>query len=496
MPDYGYGIDFGTTNSVVSVCDAKNKVIKNFTNKSNPHPSVVWFREGYAPTVGEEAKKNLRKWSNVAGHQFEKSIKRKLGRNTQIDVLGRPTLVYQIASEIFKHLVYDAKQSGSIIEEAIITIPIDFNGIQRQDLRKAATEAGILIKTFIHEPFAAIIGHKYKQRVGLDISSLKNKNYLVFDWGGGTLDITVVKITKNGFVELATEGINERSGDFIDNLIMESIRNRVANRFNIHPDKIEMSRGAEATFWEECELKKRELSKNESVDIQVANAFQYQGKPITINEVLTREEFNSLIKDTVSEAINAIRVAFKKSRINESSIDSVLMIGGTSRIPLVQSELRKIFGSRLEYVSNADTIIAEGASIVDSLNLRPTFANDISIELSDNSLYPVFQKGTVAIGGQTAQQVQLFCTDNRIGKANLIIVENNNEDTIEHIRSKDNLVIPVDQKLPKPYNHERVDIQMLLDDNMVLQIKGKAATQEKSQSLEIHQLSFGLFYGD
>lgn len=157
--------------------------------------------------------------------------------------------------------------------------------------------------------------------------------------------------------------------------------------------------------------------------------------------------------------------------------------------------MRSIFGSRLIQISNADSIIAEGAAIVDSLNLKPVFASHISVELSDRSLYRVFKKGEVALAGQLLRPLTFYCTDNRDGRANLVVVENESNDTIPHQKTKLTMTIPVDPQLPIPYNHERVKVDFLLDENMILQIKGKGATQEKGELEEMHHLSFGLYLG-
>jgi molecular chaperone DnaK (HSP70) len=493
----GVGIDFGTTNSIVAICKNDIKKIEKLYNGNTglPHPSVVWYATGREPIVGYEAKRQFVPFSNRPGNHFEKSIKRRLGKIDHINVLGETKSVEDVAADIFRFLYQDSIQKGYEISEAVVTVPIDYGGKERRALRRAAEKAGIFIKTFIHEPFAAIVGYCYKEGIGLNFQDIIGKNFLVFDWGGGTLDITLAKANQYGIVELATHGINDRSGDYFDELILHHIQNKIAAKLNNSVKEMNYSKGTEGMFLDECEVKKRELSQAKEVQIQVSQAFQLSGKTFDIDEPLTRNDFNRLVEPIVTEAMNAMREVLSTGRINEDSVDLVLMIGGSSRIASVQEAMRSIFGSRLIQISNADSIIAEGAAIVDSLNLKPVFASHISVELSDRSLYRVFKKGEVALAGQLLRPLTFYCTDNRDGKANLVVVENESNDTIPHQKTKLTMTIPVDPHLPKPYNHERVKVDFQLDENMILQIKGKGATQEIGEYEEMHHLSFGLYIG-
>ncbi len=193
---YGIGIDFGTTNSIAAIYDTED--VRPLTNKSGmPHPSIIWFSEGGEKViVGEEAKNHISEFSGREGHHYVNSIKRKLGESSPIAVFGEKIAVHQVASHIFKHLRNEASSEENSesyqLDEAIVTIPVNFDGPARKALRTAADNAGLYIKTFIHEPFAAIVAHYYQSH-SFDLEALEEQIILVFDWGEARLILPFLK---------------------------------------------------------------------------------------------------------------------------------------------------------------------------------------------------------------------------------------------------------------------------------------------------------------
>src|SRR4051794_10831433 len=207
----GIGIDFGTTNSVASVCDSRTNKVRAFTDLSNnlPHPSVVWYR-GDGRIVGREAKHNIRGYASTPGNAFVSSVKRRLGQNHSYSILGEKKQAWQVAADILSHLKTQGQTDyAEEFDRAVITIPIYYDGRARSELRKAAGAAGIQVTTFVHEPFAAVVG--FCQGKG-GVEDFEDSNFLVFDWGGGTLDITVTKIKNQRVYELATSGLRDIAG--------------------------------------------------------------------------------------------------------------------------------------------------------------------------------------------------------------------------------------------------------------------------------------------
>ena len=235
------GIDFGTTNSSLVAFDKESGQFSCFTSTGTPDkptPSVVWYHDKHV-IVGKTAKEKVNAFSNMPGHHIETSIKSKLGSGKKISVLGRLVQPYEIVADIIKHIKKTAETEkadsrNTNYNQAVVTIPINFNGKQREELRKAFNLAGISIDTFIHEPFAALIGFMHTDPEMKKTLTSRNSHVLVFDWGGGTLDITIVKIEQNRLWELSTSELTGIAGDKFDEELMNLFSNRFIEK---HSDK-------------------------------------------------------------------------------------------------------------------------------------------------------------------------------------------------------------------------------------------------------------------
>jgi len=180
----------------------------------------------------------------------------------------------------------------------------------------------------------------------------------------------------------------------------------------------------------------------------------------------------------------------EEARLTSREIDLVLLIGGSSLIPLVQQEMTERFGARIVQVPNADTIIAEGAALIDALGMQPVLARAIGVRLSDESFYEIFPAGTVATPAVCNKTLNFFCTDNRDGEAKIILVERVDQ---QEITKPQVLAIPVSREQPhKHADHERVVITFRLDDDLVLHVTAKRATQPHGRTIAIHDLLFAL----
>lgn len=434
------GIDFGTTNSLIVAYDKKTNQFSYFnfdkgdTTKPVPTSSTVWYHDQNI-IVGLDARDKINQYAGVEGHHFEKSIKLKLGQKNGINILGKEIQPYEVAADILKHIKkvaigeWKADKSGVDLNRAIFTVPINFNGIQRKALRKAAQEAGVEVTTFIHEPFAAIIGYYFTklaanntQEIISEIQKLDGKFLLTFDWGGGTLDITVVKVENSKMSEIGTAELTGKAGDKFD----EDIANWAWTRFlNNHGSKyseafLEQKR---KDNWDKilarAERCKILLSTNESTNFLVSNIIDN----LHISEQITRVDFENLIENTLFEACNEIDKAIKEAQIGDINIGHVLLVGGTSYIPAVQEKLREKFGHKVNTVESTELLIAQGAAVISEMGWLPFLTKDILIQLSDNSLYPIFEKNTIiAADGNAKRSEDLVCCDNRGGDAKIIIV--------------------------------------------------------------------------
>jgi molecular chaperone DnaK (HSP70) len=384
----GIGIDFGTTNSVAARCDTSKRPLP-LTQGGRPHPSVVWYRLDGSVVVGQDAKANINGKSGEIGNAFFSSIKRKLGTDPELDLFGEPRRPSQVAAEILKHLRWHARETyHHDVREAVVTVPVYFSGLARRELRNAANLAGIYIKTFVHEPFAAVVGHCYATGGRSRLEALEGKRFLVFDWGGGTLDVTLAEVEAGNISELETGGISDRAGDHFDGELRHHCLSRSAARNGLAVDDCN-DRHARDRFLLECETRKIELSAKEETAVLLAQAYRSRadGRSFSINEKITRAEFEDLIKNDVTLALKEVDRVLEKAGISAAQVHQVLLIGGSSNLPLLQHEMVKRFGNRIVRVSNADTIIAEGASVIDAEGLQPILARTIGIGLADGAFY-------------------------------------------------------------------------------------------------------------
>jgi molecular chaperone DnaK (HSP70) len=238
-----------------------------------------------------------------------------------------------------------------------------------------------------------------------------------------------------------------------------------------------------------CEAAKLILSDERSADLDVTSAFRVNGKIYDVTQELSRDDFESQVGIDVRDAMSKVDSVIEEARLTARDVDLVLLIGGSSRIPMVRREIQERFGSRVVYVKNADTIIAEGAARVDYLGMLPVLARSLGVRLADGAFYELFPARTVAKPGVCAKQINFFCTDNRDGEAKLVLVEKyDGREMNERV-----LGIPVSRDLPGRYNDsERVTVDLSLDQDLILRVFGKGATQERGVSAEYHDLLFAL----
>jgi molecular chaperone DnaK (HSP70) len=508
------GIDFGTTNSLFVAYD-KTKNEFTYFNFSGNHPiptsSTVWYHDN-SIIVGKEARENINNYAGVQGHHFEKSIKLKLGQEYGVNIFGEIVQPYKIASDIINHIkkvainVWRADLAGVDINRAVFTIPINFDGNQRESLRKAASESGIKITTFIHEPFAAIIGYYFTREnakntrninnIINELDQLNGKYLLTFDWGGGTLDITAIKVENGKMIEVGTSELTGKAGDKFD----EQIANWAWSKFlNKHGNKyneafLEQKRKHN---WDKllarAERCKILLSTNEKTNFLITNIIDN----LHISEEITRAEFSNLIENTLIDACNEIDKAIKEANISDINIDHVLLTGGTCYIPAVQEKIIDKFGYKVNAIRDAELLIAQGAAVISEMGWLPFLTKDISIQLSDDSLYPIFESGTNIITDKVAAKSEdLICNDNRGGEAKIIIAEGIGQ------RKDRNLAILKVPVLNNANFNDDIKLDAVIDQNIILKIsarslmvRGYRQPEDEYSTLKttkIHQLSFGL----
>jgi|BioPla2DNA2_1021312.scaffolds.fasta_scaffold09364_4 molecular chaperone DnaK len=496
------GIDFGTTNSSLVAYDSKSRSFEYFGSeleREKPTPSVVWYHDSHID-IGKVAKDNYNKYCDIPGHHLEKSIKSKLGSNKQISVFGKLIEPFVVGAEIIKHLRNIAEKNlaskrGISLDNAVFSVPINFTGKQRADLRKSAALAGINIETFIHEPFAALIGYIYSEMEVERSLSLKNSYVLVFDWGGGTLDITVVEVKDRSMYEVGTSSLTGIAGDKFDDELASLVKNRFIEKYSTDYDleyinkMLDEKRDRILANAEQCKI---DLSTKKEANILVEDIiYDERTRNICdIDEVVSRSDFESCIKHHVDAAMNRVEDAIKAAGISTEQISFVLMTGGTSNIPIVREAIEDKFGSRVKTARNPDLVIAQGAAVVAEMGWSPFLAKNIMIELSDGSFWTAFPEGMPLVREKMPEKREEFiCVDTRDLEAKLIIAEGKSSNVKD--KNLSILNIPVEHHLSMQ-SPDTVVVDFTVDENIVLKVKGYGKQAGKRKQAEIHNICFGL----
>ena len=342
------GIDLGTTNSCVSVLEAgEAKVIPN-PEGGRTTPSVVSFKKG-EKIVGEAAKRQALTNPNTVS-----SIKRLMGTNEKVELEGKKYTPEEISAMILGYLKeYAERYLGEKVDKAVITVPAYFNDAQRQATKNAGKIAGLQVERIINEPTAAALAY------GLEKDH--SGTILVYDLGGGTFDVSILELGDGVFEVKSSAGNGHLGGDDFDNRIVEYLVSefKKENGVDLSKDKMAMQR-----LKESAEKAKKELSG--VVSTQISAPFIAKGddgEPLHLDITLSRAKFEDLIRDLVEETIPPVRDALKEAKLSASEINKVILVGGSTRIPMVYDLVKKELGKEPSCEVNPDEVVSLGAAI-------------------------------------------------------------------------------------------------------------------------------------
>ena len=343
------GIDLGTTNSCVSVMEGgEAKVIAN-AEGGRTTPSVVAFK-GDDVSVGEVAKRQA-----ITNPNTIISIKRHMGENDyRVSVNDKKYTPQEISAMILKNLKKTAEDYlGAEVTQAVITVPAYFNDAQRQATKDAGKIAGLEVKRIINEPTAAALAY------GIDKVD-KEQTILVFDLGGGTFDVSILKLADGTFEVISTSGDNLLGGDdfdqkIIDYLVSEFKRDQAVD---LSKDKMAIQRLKDA-----AEKAKKELSGVTTTQISLPFITMGDAGPLHLELNLTRAKFNEITSDLIDRCEGPVRTALKDAKMGSNDIHQVLLVGGSTRIPAVQELVKKLLNKEPNKSVNPDEVVAMGAAI-------------------------------------------------------------------------------------------------------------------------------------
>ena len=342
------GIDLGTTNSCVAVLEAgEAKVIPN-PEGNRTTPSIVCKKNGET-IVGDAAKRQAETNPNTI-----RSIKRLMGTNEKVELEGKKYSPEEISAMILTNLKESAeKYLGEKVTKAVITVPAYFNDAQRQATKNAGKIAGLDVERIINEPTAASLAYGFDKQD-------KMQTILVYDLGGGTFDVSILELGDGVYEVKSTAGNNRLGGDDFDERIIKYLVDtfKKENGIDLSKDKMAMQRLKEA-----AEKAKKDLSGVTTTQISCPFITQGENGPLHLDVTLTRAKLESLISDLVESTLKPVRDALKDAKLTKDDIDHVILVGGSTRIPMVQELVKKELGKEPNRSVNPDEVVAMGAAI-------------------------------------------------------------------------------------------------------------------------------------
>ena len=466
------GIDLGTTNSVVAIIEGKEPKVLENSNGKRTTPSVVSFKNDEI-IVGEVAKRQME--TNL---DTIVSVKRLMGTNKTVKANNKEYKPEEISAMILSYLKeYAEKKVGTKLTKAVITVPAYFNNAEREATKNAGKIAGLQVERIINEPTAAALAY------GIDKTD-KEMKVLVYDLGGGTFDVSVLDIADGTFEVLATSGDNKLGGDDWDHVIVDWLVAKIkeANSFDPTKEKMAMQRLKDA-----AEKAKIELSGQATTTISLPFLAMLPTGPLNVEINLTRSEFEKMTDSLVERTRRPIEDALKESKLKATDIDEVLLVGGSTRIPAIQSLVERVIGKKTNRTINPDEVVALGAAVqggvlagdIDDVLLLDVTPLTLGIETMGGVATPLIKRNTTI----PTTKSQVFST----------AVDSQPEVTIHVVQGERSMV--ADNKSlgrfnlegiePAPRGVPQIEVSFSIDTNGILKVTAKDKKTEKEQSITI-----------
>lgn len=467
------GIDLGTTNSVIAVLEGGEPEIIPNAEGSRLTPSVVAFTKEGERIVGQMAKRQ----AITNPERTIASIKREMGTNYKVTIDGKSYTPQEISAMILQKLKADAESYlGEKVEKAVITVPAYFTDSQRQATKDAGRIAGLEVVRIINEPTAAALAY------GLDKG--EDHTILVYDLGGGTFDVSILELGDGVFEVKATSGNNRLGGDDFDQRIMNYLISEFKKEtgVDLSKDPMAMQRLKDA-----AEKAKIELSTVTSTNINLPFITATADGPKHLDMTLTRAKFEELIMDLVEKTIGPMRQALSDAGLDANSIDKVILVGGSTRIPLVQKIIKDVLGKEPHKGVNPDEVVAMGAAIQ---------AGVLAGEVKDVLLLDVtpLSLGIETLGGVFTKIIERNTTI-PTSKKQIFSTATDNQTSVEiHVlqgerpMAKDNKTLGrfiLDGIPPAPRGVPQIEVSFDIDANGIVNVSAKDLGTGKEQKITI-----------
>ena len=500
------GIDLGTTNSCVAVLESgKPKIIEN-SEGDRTTPSVVAYTDNET-IVGQSAKRQavtnpentLYAIKRLIGRKFDGEIKKEAestpfkiikanNGDAWVEVKNEKLAPQQISAQVLTKMKKSAEDYlGHEVKEAVITVPAYFNDSQRQATKDAGKIAGLEVKRIINEPTAAALAFGLDKKTG-------DQKVAVYDLGGGTFDISIIELAEidgeKQFEVLSTNGDTSLGGEDFDNVLIDHLVGefKKEQNFDLTQDSSAIQRLKEA-----AEKAKIELSSNQQTEINLPYITADSSGPKHLLLKLTRAKLESLVGDLVAKTLKPVEIALKDAKISTSEISDVILVGGQTRMPLVQEKVKEFFGKEPRKDINPDEAVAAGAAIqgavlagdVTDILLLDVTPLTLGIETMGGVMTPLIEKNTTI----PTNKSQIFSTaeDNQTA-VTVNVVQG------ERKQAKDNKqlgLFNLDGIPAAPRGMPQIEVSFDIDANGILNVSAKDKATNKEQSITI-QASSGL----